>query len=60
KNPSLRLVVSLDHLCGRRIDNHKDKTTLKSMFLPLIEKYSSQVDFYLFHLPLLTIGGGTF
>ncbi len=23
------------------------------MFLPLIEQYSSQVDFYLFHTPLL-------
>jgi CDP-diacylglycerol--glycerol-3-phosphate 3-phosphatidyltransferase len=23
------------------------------MFLPLIEKYSSQLDFYLFHTPLL-------
>ncbi|CAF4928086.1 unnamed protein product [Rotaria sp. Silwood1] len=53
KNPSLRLVVLLDHLRGLRIDNHKEKTTSKTMFLPLIEQYSSQVDFYLFHTPLL-------
>ncbi|CAF3291662.1 unnamed protein product [Rotaria socialis] len=54
KNPSLRLVVLLDHLRGLRIDNHADKTTSKSMFLPLIEKYPSRVDFYLFHTPLLS------
>lgn len=53
-NPSLRLVVLLDHLRGLRIDNHADKTTSKTMFLPLIEEYSSQVDFYLFHTPLLS------
>jgi CDP-diacylglycerol--glycerol-3-phosphate 3-phosphatidyltransferase len=53
KNPSLRLVVLLDHLRGLRIDNYKEKTTSKTMFLPLIEQYSSRVDFYLFHTPLL-------
>ncbi len=53
KNPSLRLVVLLDYLRGLRIDNHKEKTTSTTMFLPLIEQYSSRVDFYLFHTPLL-------
>ncbi|CAF1306052.1 unnamed protein product [Adineta steineri] len=53
KDPSVRLVVLLDYLRGSRIDNHQEKTTSKSMFLPLIQKYSSQVDFYLFHTPLL-------
>ncbi|CAF1487969.1 unnamed protein product, partial [Adineta ricciae] len=53
KDPSVRLVVLLDYLRGLRIDNHKEKTTSKSMFLSLIEQFSSQVDFYLFHTPLL-------
>ncbi|UJR15015.1 hypothetical protein I4U23_001992 [Adineta vaga] len=53
KDPSVRLVVLLDYLRGLRIDNQKEKTTSKSMFLPLLEEFSSQVDFYLFHTPLL-------
>ncbi len=53
KNPSLRVVVLLDYLRGLRTDNPKEKSTSKTMFLPLIEKYSSQLDFYLFHTPLL-------
>jgi CDP-diacylglycerol--glycerol-3-phosphate 3-phosphatidyltransferase len=36
-----------------RIDNPKEKTSSMTMFKPLIERYSSQVEFYLFHTPLL-------
>ena len=46
-------MVLLDHLRGTRIDNPKEQTTSRTMFQPLIDQYSSRVDFYLFHTPLL-------
>lgn len=53
QNPSVRLVVLLDHLRASRIDNHQTKSNSRTMFAPLIEQFSSRVDFYLFHTPLL-------
>jgi len=53
RNCRVRLVVLLDHLRGLRIDNHQKKTTSTSMFQPLIDEFPSQVEFYLFHTPLL-------
>ena len=52
-NRSLRLVILLDQLRAERIDNKEKHLNSRMMIQPLLEQFSSQIDFFLFHTPLL-------